>query len=775
MEEAKDTVFYRIWGRMQAFYEQHGFFKSFLGAAGLLSLAVCAGVAFFIFLVWLGVFGALPDKNHLKEIHHPMASEVYSADSILLGRYYVQDRTPVNPDDIPKILKQALVATEDVRFYNHEGVDIKSLFRVLIKTLLLQKESSGGGSTITQQLAKNLYPRKSYALFSLPVNKVREIIIAGRLEEVYTKDEILVLYLNTIPFADNTYGVKTAADRFFSTGVKNLTIDQSALLVGMLKATHSYNPRLFPERARERRNLVISQMAKYHFITPEQKKKLQAKPLALEYNNVGHHAGAAPYFRAYIKKELLQWCKENKKKDGNAYNLYTDGLKIYTTIDSRLQSYAESAMQKQMKSLQQKFSDQLNQQKLNEVATRKLHQLPQYRSLKEAGLPEKEILEALKKPVKTKIYTWEGVKEVEMSFYDSVKHHMQFLQAGILALEPSSGEIKVWVGGIDHRFFQYDHVRPGTKRQVGSTLKPILYTAALEQGIGPCAYISARKTEYTNMDAWTPENTDQETYDRKYSMEGGLSGSVNTVSVKLLEKTGISNAISIARKMGITSELPEVPSLALGTPSISMMEMAAAYGTLANDGVYVKPRYLLAIADHKGKLLESTDEEPESMETEESSRALSKESAQMMVHMLKTVVSEGTGSSLRTRYGIQNDVAGKTGTTQLNVDGWFMAITPKLVIGSWVGADDPSLHFRSTALGQGSATALPITALFLQQVNQDETLKHISKAKFAALSPKLLEELDCKASKSNLNILEKIFKKKKKTKVTKFRGARKKN
>ncbi|MEX2233949.1 MAG: transglycosylase domain-containing protein [Cyclobacteriaceae bacterium] len=736
---------------------------------GIFSVGVLIASAVFIFLVWNGFFGALPDRGHLKQIHHPIASEVYSVDSVLLGRYYLLDRTPVEPGEIPENLKHALVATEDVRFYKHQGVDIKSLFRVLVKSLLLQRESSGGGSTITQQLAKNLFPRRSYAMLSLPINKVREMIIAGRLEEVYSKDEILVLYLNTIPFADNTYGVKTAADRFFSTAVRDLTADQSAMLVGMLKATHSYNPRLFPERATQRRNLVIAQMARYNFISADEKKILQAKPLALDYNNVGHNTGMAPYFRAYIKHELLEWCKENRKQDGNAYNLYTDGLKIYTTIDSRLQSYAEEAMQKHMKTLQQKFANQLNKQKLNEVATRKLQQLPQYKSLKESGLGEKEILQALKKPVKTRIYTWDGVKEVEMSFYDSVKHHMQFLQAGMLAMEPRTGEIKVWVGGIDHRFFQYDHVRPETKRQVGSTLKPILYAAALEEGIGPCSYISARKTEYTNMEAWTPENTNEETYDRKYSMEGGLSGSVNTVSVKLLEKTGIKKAISIARKMGITSDLPAVPSLALGTPSISMMEMLGAYSTLANQGVYIAPRYLLAIVDQKGKLLETIK-----VENDEPVRALSKESAQMMIHMLQSVVSEGTGSSLRTRFGIHNQVAGKTGTTQLNVDGWFMAITPKLVIGSWVGADDPKLHFKSTTLGQGAATALPITALFLQQVNQDKTLKEISGARFAPLSARLLEELDCKTSKSDLNIFQRIFKKKKKTKVKKFRGVREK-
>lgn len=766
MRDRQGSFYRRLAHRIGKYYRQHGFLKSLIAFAGIVTLGVSASVVFFVVLVWMGFFGALPGKSHLKEIHHPIASEVYSADSIVLGRYYLQDRTPVDPGDVPETLKKALVATEDVRFYKHEGVDVKSLFRVLVKTLLLQRESSGGGSTITQQLAKNLYPRRSYAMFSLPINKIREMIIASRLEDVYSKDEILVLYLNTIPFADNTYGVKTAADRFFSTPVRDLRIEQSAMLVGMLKATHSYNPRLFPERAIQRRNLVIAQMERYNFITPEEKKTLQAKPLALDYNNVGHNSGLAPYFRAYIKNELLEWCRNNTQEDGSEYNLYTDGLKIYTTIDSRLQKYAEGAMQKQMKGLQQKFANQLSQKQINDVALRKLRQLPQYRSLKETGLAEKEILAALRKPVKTKIYTWDGIREVNMSIYDSVKHHMKFLQAGMMALEPQTGEIRVWVGGIDHRFFQYDHVKPGTKRQVGSTLKPILYAAALEEGIGPCTYISARKTEYTNVDAWTPENTNEETYDRKFSMEGGLSGSVNTVSVKLLEKTGINDAIHIARKMGITSELPAVPSLALGTPSISMMEMVGAYGALANRGEYIQPRYLTAIADRRGKMLETF--EPE----EKPVRALSEESATLMVHMLRSVVSEGTGASLRSRFGVHNEVAGKTGTTQLNVDGWFMAITPKLVIGTWVGADDPKLHFRSTSLGQGSSTALPITAYFLQHVNQDKTLRDISRARFAALPAKLKEKLDCKTSKSDLNIFQRIFKKKKKTKVKKFRGVR---
>ncbi len=763
MAKRNGSVFGSLKHRIQRYYKRHGLLKLF----AISVVAMLAAVVGFVFLVSVGLFGRLPTVEHLKDIRHPVASEVYSADSVLLGRYYLQDRTPVEGSDIPRNLRDALIATEDVRFYDHDGIDFRSLARVLVKTLLMQKESSGGGSTLTQQLAKNLYPRRSYAMFSLPVNKVREMIIASRLEEVYSKDELLVLYLNTIPFADNTYGVKTAAERFFSTAVKDLTADQSAMLVGMLKATHSYNPRLFPERALLRRNLVIAQMEKYQFISAEEQRILQDKPLGLRYNNVNHNSGLAPYFRAYLKNELLAWCSTHRTDDGNPYNLYTDGLKIYTSIDSRLQKYAESAMRKQMKKLQDVFAKQLDSKQVDQVALSRLRQLPQYRQLADAGLPENEILDALKKPVRTRIYTWDGVQEVEMSLFDSVRHHMQFLQAGVLAMEPGTGEIRAWVGGIDHQFFQYDHVRPETKRQVGSTLKPILYAAALEEGIGPCTYISAGKTEYTNVDSWTPANTDNETYERKYSMEGGLSGSVNTVSVKLLEKTGIRNAINTARKMGISSELPAVPSLALGTPSISMTEMVIAYATLGNGGMRVKPRYLISVSDRHGNVLDKMDNDGQSP-----ARAISRESAQMMVHMLRSVVSEGTGSSLRTRFAVHNEVAGKTGTTQLNVDGWFMAITPKLVIGTWVGADDPRLHFKSTSLGQGAATALPITAYFLQQVNSDKTLRDLSTARFPALSQELLDEMDCKTFKSDLNIFQRIFKKKKKTKSKKFRDDR---
>ncbi len=718
----------------------------------------------FVLFVLIGVFGRIPGKDDLRDINQQVGTEVYSADSVLLGRYYLLERSMIPSAQIPTALKQALIATEDVRFYNHQGIDSRSLLRVLIKGVLLRQESAGGGSTLTQQLAKNLYPRRSYWLLSMPINKIREMIIARRLEKIYTKDEILVLYFNTIPFGDNVYGIKTAAERFFSVPVNQLTLDQAAVLIGMLKATHRYNPRIFPERAKIRRDVVLAQLEKYDFITEAKRDSLQARPLELNYSKTSHPAGLAPYFRAYLKEQLLLWCREHEKEDGTPYNLYTDGLKIYTTIDSRLQQYAEEAMQSQMAALQAKFAKQPDKSSVLKVAQTKLKQLPHYQRLKHEGLSEKEIILELKKPGLKRIFTWKGEKEVEISTYDSLLHHLQILQTGFLALNPGSGEVKVWVGGIDFQFFQYDHVRESTKRQVGSTFKPIVYAAAIEQGISPCDYTSGRKTSYTNMEDWTPENTSDETYDQKYSMAGGLAGSVNTVSVKLLERAGISNTISTARQMGIKSEMPAVPSLALGTASISVMEMVGAYGVFANKGIYVDPVLITSITSNEGVMLEEFKRDSKAAVA-----SLSTETSEMMLHMLKRVVNEGTGSGLRTRYGIANDIAGKTGTTQANADGWFIGITPKLVMGCWVGADDPAIHFRSTSLGQGATTALPMVAGFLQKVNKDPEFREITRAQFSPLPGALAQKLDCDMSRSDRNLLQRIFNRKKGVKEKKFK------
>lgn len=743
---------------------QPSMFKKLLWYSGIAALCVFSSVVVFVLLIWMGVFGEVPGKEELKSINHQVATEVYSADSVLLGRYYWQERSTVPPEEIGPALKHALVATEDVRFFNHNGIDTRSLFRVLIKSVILQQESSGGGSTITQQLAKNLFPRQQFGFLSLPVNKVREMIIAKRLEDVYTKDEILVLYLNTVPFGDNVYGVKTAADRFFSTSVKNLTPDQAAVLVGMLKATNSYNPRINPERSKQRRNVVLAQMHKYDYLSLEEKTELQSKPLGLRYNKISHNTGLAPYFREYIKNDLITWCKEHRRPDGKPYNLFTDGLKIYTTIDSKLQRYAEDAMKSHMKELQKAFEKQLSKSTVNQVVKQHLRRLPQYQKLKEQGLSEEQIIAQLKKPAFRKVFNWDGGKELEISPFDSLRHHIQFLQAGLLAIEPGTGHVKAWIGGIDHEFFQYDHVRESTKRQIGSTFKPIVYAAALERGVDPCDYVSARQTQYSNMEDWTPQNTASESYEKKYSMQGGLAGSVNTVSVKVLEKVGIRQAINVAHRMGIKSELPNVPSIALGSPSISMIEMVTAYTVFANDGEYIPPAFVTTITDNKGNVL------AEAKKPTKAERALSSETADMMIHMMKAVVNEGTASGLRTRYGLKNDIAGKTGTTQDNTDGWFIGVTPKLVIGAWVGADDPRLHFKYTSQGQGSATALPIVGKMLQYANKDKELSKYTKARFAPLPSHLAGRLDCDAERNDRNFFERLFNTKRKVKQKKFKA-----
>ncbi|HEY9488524.1 MAG TPA: transglycosylase domain-containing protein, partial [Chryseosolibacter sp.] len=668
--------------------------------------------------------------------------EVYSADSVLLGRYFVQDRTEIKYEDISPHLIKALIATEDIRFYRHSGIDYRSLGRVLIKTILLQKESSGGGSTITQQLAKNLFPRKSYWVASMLVNKFREALIATRMEEIYSKNEILAFYLNTIPFADNTYGIQSAAKRFFSTTSRDLTLEQAGVLVGMLKATHYYNPRLFPARAFDRRNVVLSQMVRYNFIDKHQADSIKKKPIELLYQKTTFHEGLAPYFREHVKSELMRWCEANKKPDGTPYDLFTDGLKIYTTIDSRLQKYAEEAVTRQMTSVQKQFFDHWGNEKpwkgQEQIIDDAVRRSRRYKQLKAQGLSEEAIMKVFNTRIPMRLFTWGGEKEVEATPLDSIKHHLQYLNAGFLAMEPETGEVKAWVGGINHDFFQYDHVRESTKRQVGSIFKPFVFAVAIEQGVQPCELISAGQQTYINEEGepWTPRNS-QYDYGVTYTMRGALAYSVNTVSVKLIQRAGISKTISLARRLGIKSEMPEDPSISLGSASISMMEMAGAYAAFANNGVSSYPYFVKSIQDRRGRVFDSFKPEASGK------RAMSEETTQLVRQMLQSVVQEGTASRIRWRYNIPNDIAGKTGTTQDNADGWFMAVTPKLVIGSWVGADDPRIRFRSTYLGQGSNTALPTVAYFLEDINKDPAYGNISKATFPSLPWSLGSKLNC--------------------------------
>jgi penicillin-binding protein 1A len=699
----------------------------------------------------------VPSKNELQKIENPIASEVYTADSVLIGRYYIQNRTQVDYDKISPNIINALIATEDVRFFNHSGVDYRSLGRVFVKTLLMQNESSGGGSTITQQLAKNLYPRKEYMMFSMLVNKFREVVIARRLEALYSKKQIIALYLNTIPFGDNTYGIQAAANRFFSTTAKDIKPQHAAVLVGMLKATHNYNPRLFPDNSKRRRNVVLAQLAKYNMISREVSDSLRRLPLVLKFSVAKKETEIAPYFRENLKAELQEWFDDNPKSDGSHYNLYTDGLKIYTTIDSKLQAYAESAVVKQMTDLQKQFFNHWGKEapwgKNDQIVVDAARRTSRYKELKNSGMPEEEILNEISQPVITQLFSWDGPKEANVSPLDSIRHHMQFLNAGFLAMDPSSGEVKAWVGGINHDFFQYDHVRVATKRQVGSIFKPLVYAAALEEGISPCEFISARQETYIDDEGkeWSPKNSNYD-YPVEYSMRGALAYSVNTVSVKLINRAGINNTIKIARKMGIRSEIPDVPSIALGSSAISLMEMTGAYAAIANEGVSSFPYFIKSIQDREGNLL--TDFKPELS----GQRVVSTETAQLVRQMLRTVVDEGTASRLRWKYGVYNDVAGKTGTTQANADGWFMAITPKLVMGSWVGADDPRIRFRNTELGQGANTALPLVAYFLKNVNSDKRYSDLAKAKFPAISQAARRKLGCDLYEINDNLWAQIEK-----------------
>lgn len=755
----------RTWESILVKFKAQTTFRKVLMVIAIFPITITTASLLLFILIWTGLLGPLPSRDELDSIENPLATEVFSADSVLLGRYFIQERSNTTFKNLPTHLVDAVIATEDVRFYKHHGIDSKSILRVMIKSILLQQESSGGGSTLTQQLAKNLFPRKDYYFLSMPVNKIREMIVASRLENIYDKQSLLTLYLNTVPFGDNTFGIEAAAQRFFSVHTSQLSITEAAVLVGMLKASHYYNPRVNPKHSLRRRNVVLAQMSKYGLLSQQQVDSLKVLPLKLSYNQITHHTGLAPYFREYIRMELIEWCKLHKKENGEEYNLYTDGLKIYTTIDSRLQKYAEDAVAKQMTILQKKFNrhwgkkDPWGQQKtLLKDAIRKSDR---YKLLTAQGHSYDEVLKALQVETLMNVLTVDGEKEMMMSPLDSIRHYLKFLQAGVLAMDPKQGAVRVWVGGINHNYFQYDHVRESTKRQIGSTFKPIVYAAALEQGAKPCDFFSASKIVYNNLDGWAPENS-EDNYDLKYSLTGGLTYSVNTVSVRVLERAGINNTIALARRMGIKSDLPQVPSIALGTPNISMMEMVKTYACFVNDGKVVEPFYITAIADHKNKVLQKFTK-PTS-----TTQAMSAENAKLIVEMLKHTVNEGTAASLRSQYGISNDIAGKTGTTQANADGWFIAMTPKLVIGAWVGADDPRIRFRTTALGQGARTALPIVADFFSNVNADTKLSAISRARFPPISSSLEDKLSCELFKTDKTFLEKIFGKKEKKGKRKF-------
>lgn len=681
------------------------FFLLKLGVALLL-------LGFLLFLVvYVGFTGPVPSSAELQNIKNPVSTEVYASDGRLLGRYYIENRSNVSFDKISPNVINALIATEDSRFYKHRGIDEIALLRVFMKSLLLQDRSAGGGSTLSQQIAKNLYPRKSFGPLTMPINKLRESIIAYRLEKLYTKEEILTLYLNTVPFAENTFGIGVASERFYNKPPAKLKVPEAATLVGMLKANNSYNPRKNPERSLERRNVVIDQMAKYDYITEAEAKIYKAEPLGLTYNLITYSEGPAPYLIEKLRPFLQDWCDNHQKEDNKPYNLFTDGLKIRTTIDFDMQIAAENAVADQMKNLQATFDGVWGKKNPwgndQSVIYRAMKRSDRYRSMKKAGIPEDQIKEVFNTPTSTTLFTWEGKKQAELSPMDSIKYYLRILNTGFMALDPYSGELKAYIGGNDFRYFKYDHTI--AKRQVGSTFKPIVYLGALEAGVSPDTYFANERKVYAEYDNWSPENSHDE-YTGYYSMEGALSKSINTIAVEVLMKAGISNVVDLAKKMGIDSDLPPYPSLALGTASVSLQEMVCAYSTLVNGGHKITPYYLKSIETNGGQAIEKF------RNTQPQDTIASPENCRIITQMLKSVVNEGTGSAIRSTWGIDSEFAGKTGTTQDQADGWFIGMTPTLVAGAWVGGEDPSIHFRSLGEGAGGRTALPIVGEFYSQI-----------------------------------------------------------
>ncbi|HET8855027.1 MAG TPA: transglycosylase domain-containing protein [Salinimicrobium sp.] len=711
---------------------------------------ILLGVLFFL-SIYFGMWGKIPTHEDLRDIKQSTATEIYSSEERLMGKYYIFDRQPVEYEQLPEHLIEALIATEDIRFYQHEGIDKRSLLRVFFKTILLQDESSGGGSTITLQLAKNLFGRNDYGFLSIVVNKLKEGFTAWRLEDIYSKEEILTLYFNTVPFSDNTYGIESAARKFFSTSTSGLSQTEAATLVGTLKASHYYNPRLFPERSKQRRNVVLHQMEKYGFLSLEEMKIAVEKPIELDYRYFSHNEGIAPYLRTQLRKDAKSILDSLKKPDGEQYNIYRDGLKIYTTIDYEMQKMAEEAVKEHMTKLQEQFEAAYgnNAPWTQEALIREeIKNTPQYRSLQAAGWSETEILDSLSRKSEMELFAW-GKKIIKnASVIDSLRHYLKFLNIGMINIDPQSGAVKSWIGGINHEYFKYDHVSQ-SRRQVGSTFKPIVYTAALEAGMDPCTYYSVREVTYAK--GWTPSNASEiEDPHINYSLEAALSRSINTIAVKVLMDIGIENVIRQAKRMGIDADLPEVPSLALGTAAISVKDMAGAYSSFVNNGLPTTPWYIKRIEDKNGDTLYTS--EPQLARQP----AFSERTRQLMIEMLQETVNSGTATRLRYKYHLPNDIAGKTGTTQDNKDGWFIGITPNLVSVTWVGNDNFNIGFPNTAIGQGANSALPVFAGLMQRMNADPDFREITTAKFEEPSPVVEMLLDCPPQTRD-NFLERLF------------------
>lgn len=746
------------------------------------------GVVVFFWLISAGKLGFMPTFEELENPNNRFASEVYFADGPIMNKYFEKEnRKYTEYREIPQSVVDALIATEDVRFYDHSGVDVRGLFRVL-KGLLTANTSAGGGSTLSQQLAKMLFPREAdLNVFELAIRKFREWVIAVRLEKSYTKEEILTMYLNKYDFLNLAVGISSAADIYFQVPLDSLKVEQAAMLVGMAKNSSYYNPVRRPELTLNRRNVVLSQMYKYDMLTEAQFDSLKMLPLGLNFKRIDHKEGLATYFREYLRlfmtankplrehynnreqfrqdsvawetNPLYGWCKKNVKVDGTNYDLYSDGLKIYATLDSRMQRYAEDAVREHLsqdlqplfdKEKQHKvnspFSNDMTPEKIEGALNRSIKQSERYRQLSKAGMNYADIRKTFDQPVEMQVFTWQGIRDTTMTPLDSIKHYKSFFRSGFMVMDPKSGFIKAYVGGPDYRYFMYDMVSVG-KRQVGSTIKPILYTLAMQEGLGPCDKVPNIPQTFVLPDGttWTARGGTKRKGEM-VTLRWGLANSENNISAWVLKQFTPQAVAQMAHKMGINSFIDPVPSVFLGTAEISVKEMVAAYSIFANKGVYNTPLPVYRIEDKYGNVLEEF--RPESREV------ITENTAYLMSNLLEGVVTGGTGVRLRYKYKLMNPMGGKTGTTQEHADGWFMGVTPQLVGGVWVGAEDRSIHFQNLANGQGASMALPIWAKFLQKAYADPKLK-LNNAPFeqpAGISKRLdCDETITEAEASEIN------------------------
>jgi len=685
----------------------------------------------------LGLLGQMPELKQLENPKTNLATQILSSDGVVLGKFFFNDnRTPIAFDALPKNLVNALIATEDERFFSHSGIDLKGTLRALI-----YMGKKGGASTISQQLARQLFVGvRSRNKVEAVLQKFKEWVLAVQLERRYTKKEIIAMYLNIYDFGYSADGVQSAAKIYFNTTPKALSIEQSATLVGMLKNSSLFNPLRRPERVEKRRNVVLNQMKRNRFISESELDSLMQIPLEIDYTPDSHREGLATYFRAYLQQFMRKWTKNNPKPDGTNYDIFRDGLRIYTTIDSRLQQIGETAVDVHMANLQEEFFLQntpkanptapflvLREGEIDTLLYNKARRSERWRKMRASGKDDDAIWASFQKPVEMEVFSWKGDRDTLMSPLDSIRYYKHFLRASMMSMNPLTGHVKVWVGGFNYKHFQYDQVYQG-RRQIGSTFKPFLYATAIDQlRLSPCdilpdALFCIEPMKHGNVDAWCPKNSGDK-YGRMRTLKNALANSVNTVSARLMDRVGPRPVINLARKMGITSYLPAVPSIALGTPDISLLEMVGAYSTFANKGIYVKPIMISRIEDKNGTILFEV--------VPETKDVLSQESAYVTIDLLKGVTEAGSGIRLRHEgadehnyayknvvtgypYQFENPIAGKTGTTQNQSDGWFMGMVPNLVTGVWVGGEDRAVHFKDIAFGQGATMALPIWAMYMR-------------------------------------------------------------